>query len=397
MTLAGYVGQHRHESGIVYCLSKKETEDLAEDLRKRGCKALAYHAGLSKPVREKVQDDFIHDNVNVICATVAFGMGIDKPDIRYVIHYDVPRSIESYYQETGRAGRDGLPGECLMFFSRGDVNRVRALLESDAPNDRHTLMALRKLQDMTDYCESMTCRRKYLLRYFGEEFPPENCGSCDNCDNPKEQVDSTGIAMTIVECVRQLPSHFGTELITDVLTGAKSARIRSYHLDRLSSYNTGSPYSKQQFRTWIHELIRQDYLCREGDKYPVVCLSSRSIALLNGEDRVMLSVPEGKAPKPSSTARSGDDTGSFNENLFSVLKRLRKSLADLGNVPPYVIFHDTSLREMARVSPVDRESFRTIAGVGDHKLEKYGPAFIAAIRAFREDSGMKTGNALKVS
>ncbi len=172
VTLAGYVGQHRNESGIVYCLSKKETEELAEDLRKRGYNALAYHAGLSKPVREKVQDDFIHDNVNIICATVAFGMGIDKPDIRYVIHYDIPKSIESYYQETGRAGRDGLPGECILFYSRADVARVRALLESDRPGEStYPAWRPRKLQDMTDYCESTTCRRRYLLRYFGEEFP----------------------------------------------------------------------------------------------------------------------------------------------------------------------------------------------------------------------------------
>ncbi len=389
VTLAGYIGQHRNDSGIVYCLSKKETEELAEDLRKRGYNALAYHAGLSKPVREKVQDDFIHDNVNIICATVAFGMGIDKPDIRYVIHYDIPKSIESYYQETGRAGRDGLPGECLLFFSRSDVNRVRALLESDASDERHNPMAIRKLRDMTDYCESTTCRRRYLLNYFGEEYPEKNCGSCDNCDNPQEQVDSTETARTIIGCVRELPSHFGIELITDVLTGAKSAKIRSYQLDKLPSYRSGTGHSKQQYRIWIHELIRQDYLSREGDKYPVICLSSRSITVLNGQDRVMLPVPEGNLQR--SPVRTGDDTASFDEKLFLQLKNLRKSLADQAHVPPYVIFHDTSLKEMARVKPGDSSSFRIIGGVGDHKLEKYGPAFIAAIRAFQGEQGPGRG------
>ena len=385
VTLAGYVGQHRNDSGIVYCLSKKETEDLAEDLRKRGYKALAYHAGLSKPVREKVQDEFIHDNVNIICATVAFGMGIDKPDIRYVIHYDIPKSIESYYQETGRAGRDGLPGECLLFFSRGDVNRVRALLESDVFDDRHNPMAIRKLRDMTDYCESTTCRRRYLLNYFGEEYPDKNCGSCDNCDNPREQIDGTETARTIIGCVRQLPSHFGIELITDVLTGAKSAKIKSYQLDRLSSYNAGTGYSKQQYRIWIHDLIRQDYLTREGDKYPVLCLSYRSTILLNGQERVMLSVPERELQK--SPAHKNNDTIPYDEQLFLQLKNLRKSIADQENVPPYVIFHDASLREMARIKPDDSRNFRTIVGVGDHKREKYGPAFIAAIRAFQDEQG----------
>jgi ATP-dependent DNA helicase RecQ len=290
--LAGYIGQHKNESGIVYCLTRKETGELAEDLRKRGYNALAYHAGLSKPVREKVQDEFIHDRVNIICATVAFGMGIDKPGIRYVIHYNIPRSIESYYQETGRAGRDGLFGECLLFYSRSDVSRVRALLENNAADTRHTPQALRKLQDMIEYCETTSCRRKYLLNYFGEEFSEENCRSCDNCDNPRELAEATGIARTIISCVRELPSHFGVELITDVLTGAKSARIRRGQLDRLSSYDSGTRYTKQQYRIWIHDLIRQDYLVREGDKYPVIGLSSRSLAVLNGQARVMLTVPE---------------------------------------------------------------------------------------------------------
>ena len=383
VTLAGYAGQHRNDSGIVYCLSKKETEDLAEDLRKRGYNALAYHAGLSKPVREKVQDDFIHDNVNIICATVAFGMGIDKPDIRYVIHYDIPRSIESYYQETGRAGRDGLPGECILFFSRADVARVRALLESDRSCERQNPVATRKLQDMTDYCESTTCRRKYLLRYFGEGYPETTCGSCDNCDNPREMADATGTARTIIGCVRQLPSHFGIELITDVLTGSKSTKVRSYQLDCLPSYNSGKPHGKQQYRTWIHELIRQGYLSREGDKYPVIALSPRGMALLDGHDRVMLSVPEREPPKAASSQRS-DDNVPFDERLFLHLKNLRKSLADQEKVPPYVIFHDRSLKEMARVKPRDSGSFSTIAGVGDHKREKYGPAFIEAIRAFHD-------------
>jgi ATP-dependent DNA helicase RecQ len=297
--LAGYIGQHKNEPGIVYCLSRKETEELAEDLRKRGYTALAYHAGLSKPVREKVQDEFIHDRVNIICATVAFGMGIDKPDIRYVIHYDIPRSIESYYQETGRAGRDGLPAECLLFYSRSDVNRVRAVLTNDAPDTRHNSGSLRKLQDIADYCEITSCRRKYLLSYFGEEFSEENCRSCDNCNNPRELAEATGIARTIISCVQELPSHFGVELITDVLTGAKSARIRRGQLDRLSSYHSGTRYSKQQYRIWIHDLIRQDYLVREGDRYPVIGLSSLSLAVLNGQARVMLPVPERKQQKSS--------------------------------------------------------------------------------------------------
>ncbi len=384
VTLVTYIGQHKNDSGIVYCLSKKETEDLSEELRRRGYNAIAYHAGLPKPRREKVQDEFIHDNVKIICATVAFGMGIDKPDIRYVIHYDIPKSIESYYQETGRAGRDGLHGECLLFYSRADVHKVRSLLESDRSDERHAFMAQRKLRDMTDFCESPGCRRKYLLSYFGEDYDEENCGSCDNCDNPREQIDGTEVAEKIIECIRQLPSDFGIELITDVLTGSKSARIRSYQLDTLPAYNSGKGYSKQQFRTWIHDLIRQDYLAREGDKYPVIRLSSKSMTLIKGKDHVMLSVPERETPRATAPLKQEDLTPS-DEKLFLHLKDLRKSIADHAHVPPYVIFHDKSLREMARLKPITNESFRAIVGVGEHKLEKYGPEFITAIQAFQDE------------
>jgi ATP-dependent DNA helicase RecQ len=381
LTLLTYIGQHKNNSGIVYCLSKKETEDVSEELRKRGYNALAYHAGLPKSRREKVQDEFIHDNVKIICATVAFGMGINKPDIRYVIHYDIPKSIESYYQETGRAGRDGLASECLLFYSRGDVHKVQALLESDRSDERHIQRAVKKLRDMNDFCESVHCRRKYLLTYFGEEYAEKNCGSCDNCDNPRELMDGTDIARMILGCIHQLPSHFGIELITEVLTGSKSSKIRSYQLDTLPSYSSGKGHSRQQFRTWIHELIRQDYLAREGDRYPVIRLSSKSMALLKGQDRIMLPVPEREFLR-AAVSLQPDDLNTSDEKLFLHLKNLRKSLADQGHIPPYIIFHDRSLKEMARVKPRNNESFRAIAGVGDHKLEKYGPEFIAAIKAF---------------
>jgi ATP-dependent DNA helicase RecQ len=383
ITLLNYIGQHKNDSGIVYCLSKKETEDVAEELRKRGYNALAYHAGLPKSRREKVQDEFIHDNIKIICATVAFGMGIDKPDIRYVIHYDIPKSIESYYQETGRAGRDGLAGECILFYGRGDVHKVRSLLESDRSDERHVRRALKKLGDMADFCESTQCRRRYLLSYFGEEYTETNCRSCDNCDRPRDLMDGTDIARTILECIRQLPSHFGIELITDVLTGSKSAKIRSYQLDTLPSYSSGKGHSRQQFRTWIHELIRQDYLSREGDKYPVICLSSKSMAVLKGQDRVMLPVPEREVSKTTISSQR-EDLNTSDEKLFLHLKNLRKTIADQGHVPPYVIFHDRSLKEMARIKPLTSESFQAIAGVGDHKREKYGPEFIAAIQAFQD-------------
>ena len=384
--LLNYVAQHRNDSGIIYCLSKKETEGISGDLQKHGFKSLAYHAGLPKSVREKVQDDFIHDNIKIVCATVAFGMGIDKPDVRYVIHYDLPKSIESYYQETGRAGRDGQPSECILFYSRGDANKVRALLESDDSDERLVRMAIRKLQDMTEYGESTICRRKYLLNYFGEEYSENNCMSCDNCDNPRELIDGTGNAKKIIQCVKQMPSNFGIDLITDVLTGSKSAKIKNYHLDNLPAYKSGTAYNKQQYRTWINELIRHGHLARTGDKYPVIRITRTSESVLNGDTQVMLSIPE-SGPVKILHPQESVCTTSEEERLFLHLKNLRKSIADQYNVPPYVIFPDKSLREMARTRVCDLQNFRNINGVGEIKLEKHGLVFISAIKKFCEENG----------
>jgi ATP-dependent DNA helicase RecQ len=387
-TLLTYVRHHKDDSGIIYCLSKKETEDLAERLRKSGFPARAYHAGLSKKIRENVQDQFIHDNVAIVCATIAFGMGIDKPDVRFVIHYDVPKSIESYFQETGRAGRDGEVSECILFYSRGDVGKIRSLLESDGSDERFGRLALRKLQDMAEYCESSSCRRKLLLTYFGEEYSEENCGSCDNCDHPKEMIDGTAVAKKIVACVQQLPSPYGVALITDVLTGAKSSKVRNYHFDSLPAYATGKDYSKSQLRTWIGELIRQGYLARTGDKYPVIRITNKSDSIGKGDTSVTLSIPEQGTMKKTSPPSHGVTTTS-EEKLFLHLKTLRKSIADQAGVPPYVIFPDKSLKEMAHTRPCELHNFRNIHGVGEIKLEKYGLVFTSAIKNFCEEDETK--------
>jgi ATP-dependent DNA helicase RecQ len=387
-TLLSYIRQHRDESGIVYCLSKKETEDLAERLRKNGFPARAYHAGLSKKVRETVQDEFIHDNVAVVCATVAFGMGIDKPDVRFVIHYDLPKSIESYFQETGRAGRDGGNSECILFYSRGDVAKIRSLLDRDGSDERFVRLALRKLLDMSEYCESPSCRRKFLLNYFGEEYSAENCGSCDNCDHPGEMIDGTAVAKKIVACIQQLPSPYGVALISDVLTGVKSSRVRNYHLDKLPAFAAGKEYPQSQIRTWIGELIRQGYLARTGDTYPVVRLTQKSHSIGKEDTVLMLSGPHQGATKKTLAPLQGVMTTS-EEKLFLHLKTLRKSIADQAGVPPYVIFPDKSLREMAHTKPCDLHNFRNISGVGEIKLEKYGRVFTSAIKTFCEENEME--------
>jgi ATP-dependent DNA helicase RecQ len=387
--LLTYLSRHRNETGIVYCMSKKETEEVARDLRRRGYNAHAYHAGLSKQVRTKVQDGFIKNTIRIVCATVAFGMGIDKPDVRFVIHYDIPKTVESYYQETGRAGRDGRPSECVLFYSRGDTARVRSMLEHDHMTERNLRASLKKLQEMTEYCEAITCRRRFLLSYFGEEYPDEQCGLCDNCDQPAARTDGTEPARLIVGCVKQLPSNVGIDLIADLLRGSKSARVRDCHLDTLPAYGTGKGYSKAQYRTWINELVRQGYLARIGDRYLVIGLTRKSDDLLRGTARVMLPAPEKKKARAAKARPTVEPEvpAARDADLFIRLRALRRTIADQGGVPPFMIFPDSTLREMARVRPCDRESLLAISGVGEVKVKRYGPAFIEVIRECAGESG----------
>lgn len=377
--LLDYIGSHRNGAGIVYCLAKRETEEIAEGLRKRGFPAAAYHAGLSRQERERVQDAFLKDRVSVVCATVAFGMGIDKPDVRYVIHYELPKSIESYYQETGRAGRDGRPGECILLYSRIDAERIRRMLERDQGSTGHLRNGLNRLREMREYCESTACRRRSLLGYFGEEYPEENCGLCDICNHPPALADCTEAARRIAGCIRQLPEPSGAGLVTDILRGVKNDRILRQGFDRLPAFGSGRSSGRAEYRSWTDALVRQGFLARHGGLYPVLSLTARGQELLDGRCRVMLPVPEkhrsgNPRPLPEKTAETGEN------GLFLRLRTLRRSLADARGVPPFVIFPDKSLREMAAARPCDREQFAAIPGVGAFRLEQYGPAFIEEIR-----------------
>jgi ATP-dependent DNA helicase RecQ len=377
-----YINKNKGKSGIIYCLQKKTANELAEKLRKSGIKALPYHADLSDAVRSSTQEKFVRDNVDVICATVAFGMGIDKPDVRFVIHHDMPKSLESYYQETGRAGRDGEISDCILFYSSGDAMKIKNLIEKEYDKDKLNVIALQKWRAMTDYCETRLCRRKFLLNYFGEQYETSPCDGCDNCRNPRETIDGGEIAKTIVRCIKNLRGRFGVNHIADIISGSGNKKITEYGHDRNPAYNTGKPYTKAQWINFTKELIQLGYLDVVGDKYPVVALNDKSMDVMDNVAVIVFSRPVvEKTLSPASGA-------GYDDRLFQLLRVVRKSIADANGWPPYVVFHDTTLKEMARTKPCSLEEMAGMPGVGKKKRDSYGAEFVNAIREYVNPGGV---------
>jgi len=370
------------ESGIIYCYSRKNVESLAEDLKYAGFRALPYHAGLAADVRSTNQEKFIKDDVEILVATIAFGMGIDKPNIRFVIHHDLPKNLEAYYQETGRAGRDGLRSDCMLFYSYGDRQKIEYFI-NQMTNEKEKQIAHNKLMEIINFCETTVCRRKLLLGYFGEDFKEEKCSGCDNCLIPREEIEATGEILTILSCIEELDEKFGINYCIDVLTGSKSSRLMHNSHALLKSYGKGKNISKKMWHGFIRELIQRGYLNMEGD-YPVLKLCQKSRDMLSlperGEtnEKIFLAKPH-EIEKSKKLVEDLDDSG-----LFQALRTLRKTLADAENLPPYMIFNDASLNQMAARRPCSPEDFRKITGVGDKKLERYGSIFINEIRRFCE-------------
>jgi ATP-dependent DNA helicase RecQ len=376
------------ESGIIYCYSRKNVDALTENLKYAGFRALPYHAGLSPDVRSRNQEKFIKDDVEILVATIAFGMGIDKPNIRFVIHHDLPKNLEAYYQETGRAGRDGLGSDCVLFYSYGDRQKIEYFI-NQMTNEKERLIAHNKLMEIINFCETTVCRRKLLLGYFGEDYKENKCSGCDNCLTAKEEVEATGEILTILSCVRELEEKFGINYCIDVLTASKSIRVVQYGHTVLRSYGSGKNLPKKMWHGFIRELLARDYLNLEGE-YPVLKLSQKGRDLLSGSkgnvptEKIFLPKPriiEKPATRPDirpdMIEQGADDRG-----LFEALRTLRKTLADAENYPPYMIFNDSSLKQMAAKRPCTPEDFRKITGVGDKKLESYGAIFISEIRRF---------------
>ncbi|WP_406658266.1 DNA helicase RecQ [Methanolobus sp. ZRKC2] len=399
-----YLRKHRRESGIIYCQSRRNVDTLAAKLRKDGFNALPYHAGLSDSRREKNQEMFIKDNVDIIVATIAFGMGIDKSNVRFVIHHDLPKNLEGYYQETGRGGRDGLECECILFFSRGDRYRIEYFIKQKGKKEERDI-ALKQVQEMVAYCESTTCRRKVLLGYFGEELAEDNCGKCDVCLKPRQKIDCTEDAKLLINCINELDQRFGMTHVIDVLSGSNAKKVRDKKHNKLKSYNSGDMHTKDRWMEIAREMVQQNLIKVEGARYPLLKLNKTSMDILNGKQTVTLTtvttdvseveeiekeLPEEamlftESKVKASPTYTSKSTSKKENELFARLKQLRKTMAELQDVPPYVVFADTSLKQMASKKPGNREEMLKITGVGEYKLKKYGDIFLKEIIKYCEE------------
>ncbi|MEI6379008.1 MAG: DNA helicase RecQ [Candidatus Falkowbacteria bacterium] len=382
--LLNLLKKYKGESVIIYCFSRKDTEKLASELKKEGYKALAYHAGLDAAKRKKNQELFIRDEVHIMIATIAFGMGIDKPDVRLVVHYTFPKSLEGYYQEIGRAGRDGLKSDCVMFYTYADANKHQYFIR-DIDDDDLRRQAEKKLQEVVDFAETKLCRRKHILKYFGEDFPGLGCESCDNCTTERHNFDATIVTQKIMSAILRTNSRFGENHIIAVLRGRKTDKVTSYGHDKLSVHGLCKDQTDDQLKDIIIQLINKNLLRKSDDAYGVLALTPAAISFLNNKEQIELNrvEPEPTEPKPR---KKGDLE--FDQGLFELLRQLRKQLADEANVPPFVIFSDTSLQEMAYYLPADRESFGKISGVGASKLDKYADSFLPVIADYAKTNNL---------
>ena len=382
--LLDFVRARRGEQGIIYRTTRKSVESTAAMLNCNGVKALPYHAGLEDRVRVANQEAFNRDETDVVVATIAFGMGIDKSNVRYVAHGDLPKNIEGYYQETGRAGRDGDPAHCLLLFGYGDIPKITHFFEAitDETARRHAKSCL---DDMVRYGSARACRRKQLLAYFNEQYPQENCGMCDVCAGEVEETDATVEAQMLMSAMIRSGNRFGAGHIIDIVTGADTEKIRQFGHDQLKTYGVGKDRSKRHFQAVISNLLAQGWLQQSGDKYPVLQVTPRANAVLEGKAKVRIIKPVEKAA-PRKTAAAGGDGIACNVPLFEALRALRKRISEKQGVPPFVVFSDRTLREMSARMPADARELLGVSGIGTHKQAQYGTAFLEAIRMFRQEN-----------
>jgi ATP-dependent DNA helicase RecQ len=385
-SLVAWLRARPDEAGIVYAQSRASVETLTDKLTANGIPALPYHAGLASEVRVRNQERFLRDDVRVICATVAFGMGINKSNVRFVVHYDVPKNVEGYYQETGRAGRDGLPAECLLYFSHGDVNKYESFI-AEKSDPREAAVARAQLEKMTRYAYSNDCRRRELLAYFGETLAVENCGACDNCLEPRPSRDATIAAQKMLSCIYRMRARdggsFGVTHVIDVLLGNYNEKIERWGHQNLSTYGIGGELGRTAWRHLADELLRLGLIAADAARFNTLALTPAGRRALGERSPIAIrdaAVAPVKARKAKAAAASDEE---YDAELFAALRTLRRRLADERDVPAFVIFSDAALRAMAREAPTTPAGLRAISGVGDKKLADFGDHFLAAIREVR--------------
>ena len=377
-----FIKSNPGKSGIIYCLSRKKVEELAEILQTNEISAKAYHAGMDSAMRSQTQDDFIMEKIDVIVATIAFGMGIDKPDVRYVIHYDIPKSLEGYYQETGRAGRDGGEGQCIAFYNSKDLQKLEKFLEGKPLAEQYIGRQL--LYETTAYAESSVCRRKLLLHYFGENYDVENCGNCDNCLSPKKQVEAKEMLEAVIETILALKENFKAEYVIDVLLGKETADILSHRHDELECFGCGDDEDAKRWNAVIRQALIAGYLDKDVENYGLLKVTKQGNAFL--KKPVSFKIVEDRDFDEEETVVQTSSTFAVDPELFAMLKNLRKKLAKQLELPPYVIFQDPSLEAMATTYPITIDELKNIPGVGEGKAKRYGEEFCALIKRHCEEN-----------
>ena len=396
--LIKFLKEHKGKSGIIYCLSRKKVEEIAQLLNVNGFKAAPYHAGLDPDVRMKNQDDFLNEETDIIVATIAFGMGIDKPDVRFVVHYDVPKSLEGYYQETGRSGRDGLEGICLMFYSHNDLNKLEKFNKDKPVQERENARIL--LQEMEYYAESPVCRRRQLLHYFGEEYTEDNCGMCDNCVHPRERFDGTDYVKIVLRAVKQTNERFGLNHLVHVIRGVEDEYVKSYGHYKLETFGKGSEEDSDFWKSVIRQVLIYQYLEKDIDNIGALKLTGKGEAFLKKPYAVELArdhdFTTDLEDEEVSSEKTPINSKAYDEKLYELLKTLRKKIAKEKDLPPYVIFQDPSLEEMATTYPTTKEEMAQVNGVGMGKVNKFGQPFLALIQTYVDENDIETASEVVV-
>jgi ATP-dependent DNA helicase RecQ len=388
-----FVKQNAGKSGIIYCLSRKKVEELAAVLEANDIKAKAYHAGLDSATRNTTQDDFLMEKIDIIVATIAFGMGIDKPDVRFVIHYDIPKSLEGYYQETGRAGRDGGEGKCITFYAYKDLQKLEKFMENKPVAEQDIGRQL--LQETAAYAESSVCRRKMLLHYFGEEYNKDNCGNCDNCLHPKKKIEGRDILLIVLQAVSALKENFRSEYVIDFVKGRNTEDIVSHHHDELEEFGSGEDEDEKLWNPVIRQALIAGYLRKDVENYGLLKLTAAGKRFIKNPQSFL--IVEDAEFNDDEDDEGGEGMGSaLDPELYAMLRDLRKEMSKKLKVPPYVIFQDPSLEQMATMYPINIEELQNIQGVGAGKAKRYGTEFCKLIKCYCDEKEIVRPEELRV-